>query len=491
MSDLWQNLSAFAVDFWPHLTAGAILLFESGCAVHAVLRQRDTRSAITWMGLIWLTPMIGAALYVLFGVNRIERRAKKLRRRVMYEKSASTHAALTDANFAAQAEPPRKHFTRLVRLLDELTEQPLLTGNLCEPLVDGAEAFPAMLAAIAGAKTSIALCTYIFDNDRLGREFVAALGDAVKRGVQVRVLIDDVGSRYSFPTIVRRLRAVGVRTERFMRTILPTRFAYSNLRTHRKILVVDGTVGFTGGMNIREGGWDRFTPRYPLHDLHFRCLGPVVSHLQEAFAEDWLFTTDESLFGEIWFPAIPLTGGAMLARGVPSGPDEDYGELRTALIAALAAAHEHILIVTPYFLPDDALIEALHIAVLKGVRVEIVLPQNNNLRMVKWACQGTLPLVLERECLVWSVPGIFDHTKLLVIDGVWTMFGSANWDPRSLKLNFEFNVECYDSGLASRLIALIQKRIDTAAQVTIEQLAMRPIWIKLRDGIARLWSPLL
>lgn len=486
----WEQTSDFLRDFWPHLLAGGGFLFEAGCAIHAILKKRDTRATISWMGLIWLTPLIGAVFYVLFGVNRISRRAKHMRRRVSYVRSAATHAAITPLQFSDMLGHANARFQPLVDLVGKLAEQPLLSGNTIEPLTDGDQAYPAMLQAIEHAEISVSLSSFIFDNDAAGAEFVAALIRAQQRGVEVRVLIDDVGSRYSWPTVVGPLRRGGVIVGRFIRTLWPTGFAYSNLRSHRKILVIDGQIGFTGGMNIRAGTWGKLAAKHPLHDLHFRLTGPVVAQLQETMAEDWVFTTGEVLEGEKWFPPLTATGN-VLARGVPNGPDEDLGELRSTLIAALGTAQQRVGIITPYFLPDDALIEALNIAALRGVRVDILLPEVNNQRMVHWACKALLPQILERGVSIWYVPGIFDHSKAMIVDDLWSFIGSSNWDPRSLRLNFEFNVECYDVDFAARLWQMVDQRLEKAIPITLESLGQQWFITKVRNGIARLFTPML
>ena len=229
---------------------------------------------------------------------------------------------------------PPSAFKPLVSLVGTLAEHPLVSGNRVEPLLGGDEAYPQMIAAIDAAQHSVSLESYIFDNDRAGRLFADALGRAVKRGVEVRVLVDSVGSRYTFPSIMPRLRHLGVPVRRFMPTYVPKSLAYTNLRSHRKILVTDGRIGFTGGLNIREGAMLSLKPRAPLHDAHFRFEGPVVAQLQEVFVEDWAFTTREVLKGEMWFPQLEVAGD-VIARGIPNGPDEDIGEMRTTLIGAL------------------------------------------------------------------------------------------------------------------------------------------------------------
>ncbi len=253
---IWTTCSAI---FTPcSATSGHTSLASSG--LPAAFRPPCTPSSpnatpcavIAWVGVIWLTP-IGFLLYWVLGINRIQRRAKLLRGGQDFCVLPPTLHAASSEMLCAQFGSDANRFIPFVQLVGELAEHPLVAGNRVTPLINGDEAYPAMLAAIDGAKKSVTLCSYIFDNDRAGHLFAEALGSAVKRGVETRVLIDSVGSRYTFPSIVPRLRSVGVRTDRFMRTYLPRSFAYSNMRSHRKILVVDGAIGFTGGLNIREG----------------------------------------------------------------------------------------------------------------------------------------------------------------------------------------------------------------------------------------------
>jgi cardiolipin synthase len=375
----------------------------------------------------------------------------------------------------------------LARLIDETSTHVLLPGNRVEPLVNGDEAYPEMLRAIDGAQVSIALSTYIFESSPIGMRFVDALARASRRGVAVRVLIDYVGVLYSLPPVHARLRALGVTVARF----LPVwRARYFNLRDHRKLLVVDGRVGFTGGMNIRAGHVIGDAPLYPIHDLHFRVEGPCVAQLMEAFAEDWEFTTRESLRGEPWFPALS-EAGATLARAIPDGPDQDIDRLRWAFLGAIACARESIRVLTPYFLPDLSLATAFNVAAMRGVRVDIVVPRAGNLPLVQWAMWANFAKVLGHGCRLWLTPPPFDHGKLMVVDDRWCLLGTANWDPRSLRLNFEIGVECYDADFAARMGALIDARIARATQLSPEDLEQRPLSLRLRDGLARLLTPYL
>ncbi len=475
---------------WPYAVGGLSVLLSILASTHAVLYKRDPRSAVLWAGLAWLLPLGGAVLYFVLGVNRIRRRALQLRTPGERPARPDSDAACSPAALAGRLPEKARHLTTLAGLVDKVVGRPLLGGNAVEPLVNGDAAYPAMLEAIAGAGRSIALSTYIFDGDVVGREFARALGAAARRGVQVRVLVDATGLRYSWPTILSRLRREGVPHARFLPAFPFGRLLTVNLRNHRKLLVVDGRVGFTGGLNIRAGHWLARRPRHPVQDLHFRLRGPVVSQLQQVFAEDWQFTTGETLAGEDWFPPLECEG-PVFARGIPDGPDEDFEALRWTLLGALATAQRSVRVMTPYFLPDAALISALNLAALRGVTVDLLLPAHNNLPFVHWASQAHWWQVLERGCRLWLTPPPFDHSKLFLVDDCWALVGSTNWDPRSLRLNFEFNVECYDPALAWRLSAWFEERRRAARPVTLAEVDARPFLIRLRDGMARLLTPYL
>ena len=451
---------------------------------HIVLNKRDVGSAIGWSGLVWLAPLVGSLLYALLGINRIERRAARLRHGEGRPPATSCDSS-TVSEHQGHAE-----LAPIARLVDQVAGVPLTTGNRVVPLPDGDVAYPAMLQAIDEAEQSIGLATYIFDHDRAGKRFIEALVAAHERGVDVRVLIDGVGKRYSRPPVTRELRRRGVRAEAFLESALPWRNPYLNLRNHRKLLVVDGRLGFTGGMNIREGCLLHLDPPHPVHDMHFLLEGPVVRHLVDTFALDWDFTAHQALPVEAWYPALPPVDGT-LARGVVDGPDEDFETIRQVLLGALAEAERRVRICTPYFLPDPTLIAALNTTALRGVDVEVIVPKRPNLRFVHWASMAQMGLLLPSGVRVIETPPPFDHTKLMLVDDAWTFLGSCNWDARSLRLNFEFNVECYDRDLVVELDRLLDAKVASGRHLTLDAVNARPLPMRLRDGIARLFSPYL
>jgi len=475
---------------WQIVFLTLVVALDLGTSAHAILFKRDHRAAVMWVAFIWFSPVVGAVCYLLLGVNRIRRRASRLRGDDPRPVIPGVTPTPAPAVPAVPAWAP--HVQSLARLGSRVTGRPLLAGNDVRPLENGDAAFPEMLAAIRNAGRSISLATYIFDHDRVGEEFVAALQSAVARKVAVRVLVDDVGARYSRPPIIRSLRRAGVPCAHFLPQAWYRRFAAMNMRSHRKIMVADGVTGFMGGMNLREGNLLRCQPppSHPIRDLHFRVAGPVVGQLQAAFADDWHFCTGEQLAGEAWFPAL-APAGSQHARVVTDGPDEDLDKLAWILHGAIDAARESLLVVTPYFLPDQSLIAALSAAALRGVEVRLVLPARNNLPFMHWASRAAWWQVLVPGCRLWLTDGPFDHSKLLVMDHAWSLVGSANWDARSLRLNFEINIEAYDPALARQLVAAVEGKLAAAREVTLAEVNSRRLPVRLLDGVARLFNPFL
>lgn len=476
--------SLLSILFWGLLALAGLL-----SAGHALLNKRDPRAALGWVVLCLVFPGVGAALYWLLGVNRIRTLARDWQARGMGMHGRQPDLCLWAADMAAELPFSAENYAALLSLADAVTRRPLLQGNRVRPLHSGEEAYPAMLEAIEAAHSSVCLSTYIFDSDRTGRKFVDALRAAAARGVDVRVLVDALGERYSFPPARRLLVGSGVRIARFLPPSLSERGIHINLRNHRKLLIVDGLVGFTGGMNIGDRHLASESDPRRVVDIHFRVEGPVVGQMQEAFFEDWQFTTGE-LVGEIVYPSV-VSGAEAFCRGISAGPNEDFEKLNWLVIGALDCARRHVRIMTPYFIPDRTLITAINAAALRGVTVEIMLPEKNNLPYVAWATRAYLWELLQYGTRIYYQPPPFVHSKFLLVDEAYALVGSANLDPRSLRLNFEFCLEVYDR----RLNDLLARHFDTlqglSREVLQEELDGRPLPFKLRDAIAKLFSPYL
>lgn len=486
---MFETFSAY----WPHILVALSIVLGVPAAIHATMTKEEVRAAIGWVGVIMLSPVVGPLIYAIGGVNRIRRKTLNLSREGLLA-AGWHHMAEYDVSNEHMQAAYGGALAAMQRVGDTVGRCKLTSGNRIDLLSTGDEAFAAMLAAIAAAERSILLETYIFDRDPAGERFVAALSDAMARGVQVRVLIDAVGARYSIPSIVSDLQRANVPTDVFNGNIvMGLRLPYANLRTHRKILIVDGSVAFTGGLNIRAGFCAEFSGEAAALDTHFRLTGPVVSDLFRIAYEDWRFSGGDELAGEAWQiappPDAPETG--MLARVVPSGPDKSLEANHRMLMGAVSVARRHIRIMSPYFLPDRELISAILTAARRGVEIDIIVPSANNLKLVDLAMTAQFDQILKHGCRIWRASGAFNHSKLTVIDGAWAYIGSSNIDPRSLRLNFEVDIEVIDAGFADLIGRRIAAALSSAEEVKLDDLRARPFAQRLVERITWLGSPYL
>jgi cardiolipin synthase len=467
------------------VAAGLLSLAAAG---HALLFKRDSRSALVWTSLNLTLPIIGPFLYWCLGINRISRRARSWHesgRRI----SGSSIYPLDDTQQSCPLLPEEASHLKDLRVLgDRVVTTPLRGGNGIKLLENGDNAYPAMLEAICRAKESINLTSYIFDADGIGTDFVDQLTAAAERGVAVRIIIDALGEKYSRVSPVKAFRGSRVRLERY----LPLRHgAYINLRNHKKLLIIDGVEAFTGGMNIRGGHILATTaPEQALHDIHFSVHGPVVADLQRSFLEDWFFVTGERLNAPLFFPSIDYMGSAVM-RCISDGPDKEFRKLEQLIMGALSCSARSVCIMTPYFIPERSMISALITASLRGVDVRILLPGQSNIPFVQWASQSLLWELAASGIKIYYQPPPFVHTKLMLIDDVWTLIGSANLDARSLRLNFELNLSVFDTVFATRVRAHFEHSILTAQEISLQMLENRPLPIKLRDSFFHLFAPYL
>lgn len=475
-----------------HILNWVGLLFLTALALtaagHALLRKSDSRSALGWVAVCLLFPLAGPILYILFGVNRVRRSAKRRRREINALHDRGTSILPTHLKSRINPTLLHKSFQRLECVGRNVLGSELIGGNCVEPLHNGDNAYPEMLKAMEAASKSIYLATYILDTDSLGIKFIDTLARAVGRGVDVRVLIDGVGEKYSWPLASRLLRERGVPVALFIPPRLFPPDLHMNLRNHRKILVIDGTLGFTGGMNISQKHLLAAKTVSPVTDLHFILCGPVVDQLQDTFIEDWFFATTERI-------APPVTGadpsGDCLVRAVADGPDQTDEPLRTLLAGIVSAASTSIRIMTPYFLPPRSLLMALKSAQLRGVQVEILLPGRNNLPFVHWATCHILDDLLRTGLHIAFQPAPFCHTKLMLVDGCYVHLGSANLDCRSLRLNFELTLEVFDQYLAENLTRHFDTVMAKSRPVTRQELHSRSLPVRLRDAFFWLFTPYL
>ncbi len=463
-------------------------LLSWGSAAHALLNKREPRAALAWIAVCLISPLLGPLLYFFFGINRVHIQGHRLGGSLPLLLRTGFARAARQVEPAAPPSSTPAAYQPFAGLSDRITHRPLLPGHLVEPLENGEEAFPAMLEAIRAARRTLYLSTYILETNRTGRTFIAALRDAVERGVDVRVLIDGVGEWYSWPRAGVLLKHAGVPVARFLPPkLLPPSFLV-NLRNHTKILVADGLVGFTGGMNIGDrylaGNLDNPSR---VEDIHFRVTGPVVAQMEQVFLADWSFCADGAAPPE----SRPSPAGEAYCRAVVDGPTGDLDRLTMILTGAVASARQRVFIMTPYFLPPRELIGALQAAALRGIDVQVVLPSKNNLPYVKWASDNMLWELLQNGIRVFYQPPPFVHTKLFLVDDFYALIGSANLDPRSLRLNFEMVLEVFDPVLNSRLSARFGEAVARSRETSLAEMDRRSLPVRIRDSLCWLFTPYL
>jgi cardiolipin synthase len=455
-----------------HFFVGAL------AAGHALLYKRHARAAFGWIIVCFTFPFLGAVIYFFFGVNRVRVRARKLR-----DRPGETPAPRDPA------PPLEDELEPLAHLGFAVSGRPLIGGNRIDTLHNGEQAYPAMLEAIDGARKRLYLSTYIFETNATGRQFVAALERAAARGVDVRVLLDGFGEMYSFPRARWLFRGTGVSLARFLPSRLVPPVLHINLRNHRKILIVDDDVAFTGGINIGDRHLVEAEPTQKrVVDVHFRLRGPITTQLAAVFLHDWRFSTGEA----VELPDTDVApAGRAICRVISDGPDNDLDQLAALLIGAMGIARERIAIMTPYFVPPREILGALQAAALRGVDVAVILPAKNNLPYVHRATRHLLWELIERGVNIYYQPPPFVHSKLFLIDESYAQIGSANLDPRSLRLNFELTVEAYDEALVAELSRHFDAARALSRLVTLDDVDSRPLPTRMLDGVAWLFSPYL
>ena len=442
--------------------------------VHVLVNKRNSRAAFGWLGLIILFPIAGALLYALFGINRVRRKAL----RVSQESEVPQKTAVQLEKPATGAQLNRPGFC--------ITRREAAPGNEVTTYYNGEQAFPAMLDAIDAAAKEVLLSSYIFDNDDTGRRFIDRLQHARQRGVTVCVLVDDVGIRYSLPTIIRELKRTGLPFRRFMPLrLLPPSFSI-NLRTHRKVLIADRERCFAGGMNIGDRQLLHGPSPHRASDLHFSFFGPVVRDFVDLFEDDWRFCGGDAL--EPWAGDDSVRGSA-LCRLVSDGPDETLDSMKLVFMGAISNARRRIWIMTPYFLPERQMMGCLQAAALSGVDIQVMIPQQNNWPLVQWALQHNMVELLTNGVNILQRPPPFAHSKCFLVDDDYAIVGSSNLDPRSLRLNFELGVEVFDQDLNRELASHFSEVAGSCIPFTTEWIESRSYPARIRDGAAALFTP--
>ena len=461
----------------PHLNLALSLLWGAYLLLLAgwiVLQKREPIATLSWLLALALLPIVGFLIYHFLGPQRIRRqRLKRLRSRARLD---ATRAA---ANAALECSPT-------MRLVRASTGFPPSSAQTVRLLRDGGATYDALIEAIGQAQHHVHVEYYIFEPDRTGARLRDALIERAGKGVQVRVLMDAIGSAHMREAFLAPLRAAGAEIAWFHRFRLRRLWRPKmNLRSHRKIVVIDGGVGFTGGINITDEENERLRPD-AYHDLHLRMDGEAVRWLQQAFLEDWAYAAHRLPNDDALWPA--LAGGPIKAQVLPAGPDSSWEAIHRAMVAAIHGARRRVWLATPYFVPGEAARMALTSAALRGADVRLLVPAQSDSRLVTAAARSYFDELLEAGVRVFEYPRML-HTKALLIDTEGALLGSSNFDNRSFRLNFELCVWFEDAGVAADLENIL--RLDLASAREIVPPRRQALLPNLVEATARLLSPLL
>lgn len=460
-------------------------------AAQALLHKKDSKSAFGWIAIIFMLPIPGIIFYWLFGIARVDSRASLLMEKAAYkvlggEKDLHTGFFVKEPQGFIDSKSLPVNIAKLSMPGQKISDRYVVGENSVYPLYNGEEVYPKMLEAISKTNHRVYLSTFIFGNDFVGTLFIKTINEAAIRGCEVKILLDGIGSFFPIKGWRKKLHPT-IKLAYFLSpSLLPPQFSI-NLRNHRKILVCDSNIAFTGGMNISQHHLVTLKKPNRVQDIHFYCAGPIAKQLEIAFLLDWSFATGEA--ARIPFDPIKKQGST-LCRLIIDGPGSPHETIHDLFCAMSSSAQKNIRIMSPYFLPTPQLSEALASAVLRGVTVDIIIPLKNNHYLLQWAMAHQAPQLVDKNIHLFLQPPPFAHTKLLLIDNDYTLMGSANLDPRSLNLNFELVVENFSTTLTNNLIEFFDKKKSQSYQLT-EHTKLPSLPIRLRNAASWLFSPYL
>lgn len=477
-----------------HLLLGVVLTYD------VLLTKHRPGAAVLWLGMVWAFPYLGALAYLSFGIDRVRMgAAQREAAKSLVAQRAALHPTFErlavdyrHPSTLVAREHPAQHIFRATD--PAVRENRVIQGNRVRLLVDGDEFYSALAEAISAARSSIHLQTFIFGRDRVGMEVLDALIERACAGVEVRLLYDRFGSTFAhFSRFFERARRSKVKVSSITQANpLKGRFQI-NLRNHRKIAIIDGQLGFVGGINIHDANLARHANGRPIRDYHVKLEGPAIADVQFLFVEDWHFATGESpdaLFEPQYFPALDAVGNA-LVQIVPGGPDSKGRGLADVFFAAIVSAQRSISVVTPYFVPDEPIVQALRYAALRGVDVKLIVPKRSNHWYTGFAARSLYSPLLSAGVQIFERRPPFMHAKALLVDNVYAMMGSANLDHRSLHLNFEANLEIVDSSFVRSLRSQIERELAESDELIYEVHKRRPVAVRLVENFCRLFQPML
>lgn len=455
--------------------------------VWILLQRRAPVATLSWLLSMAVIPVLGIGIYYFLGPRRLKRqRLRRLRSR----RRSRVRGSMARLKEKVPEAPERLH--QVVKLVTAATNFPVSTADQVELLVGGAATFDSIMDAVRQAQDHIHLEYYIFEPDQTGRALLALLCQKAQAGVTVRLLVDALGSKKLSVKYTKPLEEAGAEFALFH----PTKFGRRvrpviNFRTHRKIVVIDGKIGYTGGVNITDEEDKRILPN-AYHDVHVRLEGPVVNWLQTVFLEDWSYALDYNRKNEpqdldALLPDLP--DGDQVVQIMASGPDSSMEAIHRVHVSAIHAAHKRLWLTTPYFVPTEAAMLALTNAALRGVDVCLLVPEKSDSRLVTAAARSYFDELISSGVKVFEYHQSMLHSKTMVVDDMVGIIGTANFDNRSFRLNYEVCAVVYGEAFAAKLEAQFLEDLQHARRVGYAR--PQSFWQRLGDSAARLMSPLL
>lgn len=482
--DLWGSLPSLVSIFY-FLTVIFI-------AVLIILENRNPVKTISWILVLVLLPFIGFVIYLFFG--------QEYRKTKMYSrKGLKDLEKLRKLTLVQLDNLPKNQFQisdrlytkkRLINLLLSNSNAILTNNNEVKVLRNGKETFPEIFNAIDNASHHIHLEYYIVEDDTIGNQLRELLIKKAREGVEVRFIYDDVGSWELKRKFIRSMREAGVRVDCFMRVRFPMLTSKVNYRNHRKILVVDGQTAFVGGLNFADRYQKGIAGIGHWRDTHLKLTGGGATALQIIFMADWYFVSKEIFKGVKYFKPFEV-GNGKLVQVSASGPDSDWESIGQAYFSAIASATDSVYISTPYLMPTADIMTALKTSALGGIDVRIIVPGLSDAIFPKWGTNSYIEELLEAGVKIYFYKAGFTHSKVIVVDGIFSSVGTANLDFRSLETNFEVNAMIYDEEIANTLSTQFLEDQKKSEEVVLEQWIKRPRISKIKESFARILSPML
>ncbi|MDG5799576.1 cardiolipin synthase [Marinilabiliaceae bacterium ANBcel2] len=460
--------------------------------VYTILENRNPLKTISWVLVLILIPVVGFIFFIFFGQNY--RKEKIIARKGLKNHERLSNLAHAQIHRLSEGEGIDKDMfvkkRSLITLLLNNSNSVITIGNKIKVLQNGAATFKSIINALKKAQKFIHLEYYIFADDNIGGRIKEILIEKAAEGVEVRVIVDDVGSWELKQVFFDELTNAGIEIFSFLKVRFPNLTSKVNYRNHRKIIVIDGEIGYIGGLNIADRYFTGSKKFKQWRDTHLKVEGDGVNSLQTIFLTDWYFVSQKELHHKKYFP-LKETPGDKMIQIVPSGPDSDWPGIMMGIFQAIASAERSVYIATPYFMPSDAVLMALKTAALGGLDVKIIIPEKSDALITMFSSRSFIREMLDAHVKIYFYTKGFMHSKVMIVDDDLSVVGSANMDFRSFEQNYEASAFIYDRATASELKKTYITDIENSKKIVTEEWSKRPLLEKIKESFARLVSPLL